>query len=350
MPNQMLHAHRRVIALWTVLIHAIFPMLGCRASDPTSRIIFLDGAGHFGSATKVKSGLRRAGYKGQFEGFVWTSFLGWGVDHLVQANSESVANKLVDRIQQVRSEHPDGYLALMGLSAGSAVILAALERLPEDQQVDDVVLFQPSVSSDRELTPALEHVRHRVIATYCRWDAILAAMAISADQQLAKPAGQVGFKTPRPMSPKQRRQYLKLLSIPWQKRYASAGWGGIKGWHVSSTNPRFVQRYIAPYVLTSVKYAKSRALKRRIDAREAKWKTPQDQPSPSVDDNRDSSNQGDTTRTNSHDSDNTIQIETGDTNSSDRIELQQQNAAPAPRQIQVGNEPAPVHPSKTPQP
>lgn len=251
-------------------------LTGCQASDPSSRIIFLDGASHFGSATKVKSGLRRAGYSGEFEGFVWTSFLGWGVDHLVQANSEGVAIRLANRIREVRAEYPDGYLALMSLSAGSAVILGALEHLPEGVTVDDVVLFQPSVASDRELTRALEHVRRRMIATHCRWDGILAALAISADQHLAKPAGQIGFQSPRPMTVKQRRQYIKLLSIPWQKRYASAGWGGINGWHVSSTSPGFVKRYIAPYVLTSVRHAKSRAMRDRLDAREADWQASDD--------------------------------------------------------------------------
>jgi len=263
----------RTVGLIAVILISIAALSGCQAADPTAHIIFLDGASHFGSATKVRSGLRRAGYRGEFEGFVWTSFLGWGVDHLVRANSESVAIKLANRIREVRTEHPDGYLALMGLSAGSAVILGALERLPEGQTVDDVVLFQPSVASDRELTRALEHVRRRMIATHCRWDAILAAMAISADQHIAKPAGQIGFQSPRPMSAKQRRQYIKLLSIPWQKRYAASGWGGIKGWHVSSTSPGFVRRYIAPYVLTSVRHAKSRAMRDRLDAREAEWQS-----------------------------------------------------------------------------
>lgn len=269
-----------------LLLAAALLATGCRAGDPSAHIIFLDGAGYFGSATQVKHGLRRAGYRGAFEGFVWTSFLGWGVDHLVTANSTAVAHKLARRIERIRSSHPDGYVALMGLSAGSAVILAALEQLPDNQSVDDVVLFQPSVASDRELTPALRHVRHRLIATYCRWDAILAALAISADQRLAKPAGQIGFKPPRPMSPEQRRQYIKLLSIPWRKRYASAGWGGIKGWHVSSTNPTFVERYIAPYILTSVKYARSRAYKRKLDAHAAQWEHPTARQSPRHDPNK----------------------------------------------------------------
>ena len=231
---------------------------GCASRDPSQRIIFLDGASHCGCGWSVSRGMRAAGFQGEFRGFVWTSFLLWGADHLVAARSPAKADRLARQIIVFRHMHPDGYLALMGLSAGSAVILAALERLPDDVQVDYVVLFQPSVSASRDLGPALRHVKEALYATCSGQDAILAALPVNADGQPGPPAGRTGFRVPLGLTESQRQPYRKVVNVPWRPTYRRYGWGG---GHTASTKPRFVQHVLAPRVLPKDARSKTPHLK-----------------------------------------------------------------------------------------
>jgi pimeloyl-ACP methyl ester carboxylesterase len=210
-------------------------------------VIFLDGAGHFTAGGNVKKGLRLAGYDGQFKTYVWTSFLGWGADHLLVAGSSLKAKGLADRIEQFRREHPDGDIHVMGLSAGTAVVLNALERLPEGTEVDTVVLFSSSVHANRDLTPALQHVRRALYATCSRYDLILGSLVITADGATGSPAGRTGFRIP-PGVPKEKRvAYAKLVNLSWTPNYVAYGWNG---GHVAATKAEFVKHVIAPRVMT----------------------------------------------------------------------------------------------------
>lgn len=216
---------------------------GC-ASEPTAaKVIFLDGAGHFGAGSSVQSGLRKAGYRGGFEEFVWTSFLLWGADHLFAARSGENAERLARQITEFRQAEPEGYLTVMSLSAGSSVALSALERLPDDVQVDYLVLFQPSVSSKRNLAPALRHVKRRLYATASQRDAILATMLVTADGRAETPAGRYGFQCPPGVSRAERAQYSKVRNLRWHSKYDQLGWDG---GHTSSTDSKFVKYVIAP--------------------------------------------------------------------------------------------------------
>lgn len=219
---------------------------GCSSTPERGRIIFLDGAGNFSAGPQVRKGVQRAGFHGKFQGFVWTSFLLWGVDHLVAARNPLNAERLAQSIEHYRHDNPDTYLAVMGLSSGTAVVLAALERLPDDVAVDYVVLFQPSVVRDRNLAPAMRHVKGRLYATCSHIDGVLATLAVTADGSLGQPAGRSGFRIPPGISDQDRQQYRKVVNIPWRSKYKRYGWDG---GHVSSTRAKFVQHVIAPYVL-----------------------------------------------------------------------------------------------------
>ncbi|HNO76652.1 MAG TPA: hypothetical protein PKN33_01225 [Phycisphaerae bacterium] len=219
---------------------------GCAEIDPSKRVVFLDGASYFGAGPSVKSGLRNAGYDGEFRGFVWTSFLLWGADHLIAARSTLNAKNLAGYIERYYRDQPDGELTLMGLSAGSAVILNALERLPENMMVENVVLFQPSVSASHNLTPALLHVRGKLYATCSRRDAILATLGVNADGESGAPAGRSGFRIASGLTTKQRQLYTKVVNLPWRRQYNKYGW---RGGHVTSTSRKFVKHIIAPRVM-----------------------------------------------------------------------------------------------------
>jgi hypothetical protein len=235
-----------ITARLAVVCVALPVVTGCTQVDTRERVIFLDGAGHFTAGHSVERGLRSAGFNGEFDTFIWSSFLGWGADQLLAAHDSSKAQELADEIVEFRRENPNGYLSLMALSAGSAVAISALERVPLDIHVDNVVLFEPSVSATRDLSRALRRVQHRMYATCSRKDLILASLLVNADGEPGPPAGRTGFQVPPDLPRSHRMQYRKVVNMPWRERYRKYGW---RGGHVDSTSSRFVQHYIAPRML-----------------------------------------------------------------------------------------------------
>jgi hypothetical protein len=199
---------------------------GCRPATRSPLVMFLDGAGHFGAGYSVRSGLERGGYIGAFEVFNWSSFLGPGADHLVVARSKGKAHQLSQRIKDARARFPNGKIYVMGLSAGTALIVSALEDLPKGVHVDGVVLFSSSVSSQRNLAAALRHVDGRFYATYSPHDVILSGLAINADGGEGPPAGLTGFVLPRKLEWDDKPQYAKVVNVPWQPSYVGFGWHG----------------------------------------------------------------------------------------------------------------------------
>ncbi len=237
--------------------------VGCQPASRSPKVIFLDGAGHFGANHSVRWGLERAGYIGAFETFAWSSWLGPGADHLVVARSKGKARQLADRIIEARREYPKGKIYLMGLSAGTALIISALERLPENIWVDGVVLFSSSASAERNLSRALERVRGRFYATCSQHDGILTSLAVNADGGSGPPAGLRGFVVPMKLSRQEMAQYNKVVNLPWKSPYIRFGW---RGGHVKATTRGFVQRVIAPRILSTEPYPLDRPLIARPSA------------------------------------------------------------------------------------
>ena len=237
---------------------------GCGSAYRSPKVIFLDGAGHFGADFSVRQGLGRAGYLGDFETFSWSSWLGPGADHLVVARSKGKARQLADRVVEVRREYPQGKIYLMGLSAGTALIVSALEQLPKDVCVDGVVLFSSSVSGGRDLTRALQHVNGRLYATCSEHDGILSGVAVNADGGTGLPAGLHGFTMPISIAREGVRQYAKAVNIGWQASYVGFGW---HGGHVQATTAGFVEHVIAPRMLSDDPYPLDRPIAGRRVAR-----------------------------------------------------------------------------------
>lgn len=234
---------------------------GCAENTRGPVVFYLDGAGWYGSAGSVESGLRKAGYTGEFQRFSWSSFLGPATDHLLAANSTLNAQRLANRIEEARSAHPDAPINVMGLSAGSSVILLALQQLKEGVQVDNVVLFSPSVSSEHNLMKAMRHVKRNLYATTSPHDSILGALPVNADGKGGPPAGRAGFRFPRGAGRETTAAYQRVINVPWQPSYSGYGWSGS---HVSVTDREFVAGVIAPRILTTEPYPLDRSIAARF--------------------------------------------------------------------------------------
>ena len=200
----------------------------------------------------MRDGLGDAGYKGKIEIFSWTSLLGPGADHLL-AGSKAKGRKLAKRIQKFCADDPNCEIHMIGLSAGTAIVMSALEAMPTWVRVDYVVLLGSSVSGDRDLTAAMRHVKRRLYATVSPEDAVLSGLGVNADGSPGLPAGLRGFRPPpgATLGTEGLAAYKRVVNIPWKPAYMAYGW---YGGHVQTTSSDFIRSVIAPRILDKQAY------------------------------------------------------------------------------------------------
>lgn len=243
----------RTLSLLAVLLLA--GLTGCQAaSNGFGKMYGCDGSGagiiiRWGPS--ARQGLVEAGYKGLMEPYRWQTGGGFAVDHLSSVDyKRRVAKGLADQVAQHRRAYPNDPVYLAGLSAGCAVVLYALEELPPEVSVDQVILLSPSVSADFDLNPALKHVRGRIYAFTSERDLVLkelAANSVSADGRKVGQdlAGVRGFHLPG-QSPAELAYGGKVRNISWRPEFARYGHNG---GHTDVVATPFVRQFVAPLVV-----------------------------------------------------------------------------------------------------
>lgn len=253
---------RRIVQTST-FVSALFLLGGCSQlqGDRAEReqrgfVFYCDGSGG-GSVLKnystgIKKGLLDAGYEGSGEMFPWNTGLGVTADH---TSSESYkrgkARQLASQIAEYESKHPGAPVTLMGLSAGTAVAVFALEELPRGVDVENVILLSPSIGADYDLGRALRHVKGKMYVFTSTKDAVLTYLVRNvgtADRRESEPAGIYGFRRPRSASRDAMSDYAKVVHIQWRQEFARYG---DLGGHTDVVNAAFVQKFIAPLVMTA---------------------------------------------------------------------------------------------------
>lgn len=232
-------------ALTVASLLAFCASSGCAENLASNSIVYYcDGAGWYTGSAKVQSGLKQAKFPGGFERYGWSTFLGPGTDHLIAARSTGVAKGLTRKIEKHLRDHPEADVHLIGLSAGTAVVLNAIEQLPADVKVSNVVLLSSSASSQRDLTKIMQRVSGSLYNTVSRRDSILSALTVNADGGEGRPAGAVGFRRPRgARRPGSDLAYRRVINLPWKPAYLAYDWDG---GHTRVTSSKFIRSVIAP--------------------------------------------------------------------------------------------------------
>jgi len=251
----MLTTFPRHASVFTVFLVSACSLVGCDKSSSGPVTLFLDGAGWFAGSGPVSAGLREAGDKGDFETFVWSSGLGPAHDHLLVAGNKSLGRRLARKVEKLRQGAPNARINVIALSAGTSVVLNALEQLKPGVVVDNVVLLSSSASGSRDLTPLMHHVRGRLYATCSTNDGILSGLITNADHKGGDPAGLSGFRPPRNNSPATRAAYSRVVNLHWKPAYLAYDWNG---GHTAATNRKFIAAVIAPRILSDEPYPADR--------------------------------------------------------------------------------------------
>ncbi len=227
---------------------------GCATTPPVYTghgvVFYGDGAGGGGITNwgpGVKKGLHDAGFEGTFDEFPWETGMGVIADQDASvAYKREQGKKLADIISAHHSQHPNDPLYLMGLSAGTAVVVYTLEVLPESVPIEAVVLLSGSLSSGHNLTDALRRVEGDVYVTTSQRDAILRGVVPetgSADREFVGDdvIGVHGCHMPKGAPPETPRLYSKVVVLAWNPSFAQYG---DAGGHTDTTNPAFVARLV----------------------------------------------------------------------------------------------------------
>lgn len=220
--------------------------------DPYGKIYYLDGAGNLGfGQDTVPRAMRAAGFKGDVENIIWTTFTGPLGDQLIRANARLRADGLKNAIIRYRRAHSDSEVHVIGLSAGTGVSVWAVESLPAGMMVDNVVLLGSSLSSTYDLTKCLEHIKGKLYVLYSSRDAVLSGfipMTGTIDgQYFTQPIGLVGVRMPARVSQRTAQLYRsKIVAVPWRPAFERYGYAG---GHTDATSYSFLKYYIAQQLL-----------------------------------------------------------------------------------------------------
>ncbi len=219
------------------------------------RVYYLDGAGGGGGLTNwgngVRDGLKAAGFEGDFINFRWQTGAGVAVDQVTPTGvKRAQARKLAAMIREYQNTNPGEAVNLMGLSAGTAVAVFALEELREGHAIDNAILLGSSLNADYDLTEALKRIRNRVYVFTSNRDTVLRflmPMTGTADRKTlgGKAAGITGFLLPPKANAQTRRLYAKVVNVAWVPEFEQAGHAG---GHTDVVNRRFIKQYVAPLV------------------------------------------------------------------------------------------------------
>jgi len=206
-------------------------------------VIALSGVGGvLGEVERIRQGLAQGGVECAIEEFDWSAG-DMLVDQTDLAANKAKARMLTRRIETYFTEHPGCPVHLFGVSAGTGLVVWALEDLEPGRRVDNVVLIASSLSARYDLRGALRKVGGRLYNHYSAVDGVLGVMVPAAgtvDRAAGLAGGLRGFRAPSGAEPLYGE---RLQQVGWSTE--DSRWGHV-GSHMGATQPPYVREYMAP--------------------------------------------------------------------------------------------------------
>ena len=213
-------------------------------------VVCLSGAGGMmGETDRLREGLVSGGVNSAIETFEWSRG-GVLADQTGVDYNHRKARELSRRIEGYRKSHPGRPVHLIGVSAGTGLVVWALEDLDESDAVTGAVLISSSLDTRYDLTKALARVTDHLYSFNSVADTILSLGVTwtgTVDRGGGLAGGLVGFSPPDKASDETKALYKnKLIEISWWPGDMILGHLGD---HLGATSPSYVKAKIAPIVL-----------------------------------------------------------------------------------------------------
>ena len=159
------------------------------------------------------------------------------------------ADELAAFIRDYRAKHPGRPIYIVAKSAGTGLVLFALQVLPANS-VERVILLSAAVSPTYDLRPALRATRREVVSFYSRNDRYMLGWGTShfgtVDRYYGNGAGLTGFVVPPALTEQDRQLYGRLIQVPFSTRMLLEGVS--TGSHHSTSSQAFVTAEVVPWL------------------------------------------------------------------------------------------------------
>ncbi len=218
--------------------------------EPQGVVFLVSGIGGVSPLVPAaKVALPLAGVKHELREFSWQHGKGRHLRDLQDTpHIHEKAEELAKQIRELHEREPNCRIYLVGHSAGTAIVIHAVELLPS-QTVERVILLSSALSPSYNLTAALRATRGEIVSFYSQLDRMLLWWGTrefgTTDRIYGPGAGLNGFKTPDNLDEEGKRLYERLVQVPWTLdktlEFQSGG-------HHGTTTPWFLGRQVAPWL------------------------------------------------------------------------------------------------------
>lgn len=215
------------------------------APMPAATVFVANGAGNYQMTTRaLRNLIRKTGEPLEFITFDWSHgkhrFL---ADQIHESHARIQGKRLADAIIAYHADHPGLPIYLLGHSAGTTVVMVALEEM-HDPIVERAILLSPSLSAEYDVRPALRSVKQGLHVFYSHYDYVYLGLATglvgTPDRRWTAAAGRTGFRVSADLEPE---LLGKLVQRPWRASDIALG---NNGGHFGNTKPQFLRAYIMP--------------------------------------------------------------------------------------------------------
>jgi len=212
-------------------------------------VVCLSGAGGFmGEAARLHRGLVAGGADCAIEEFDWSTGLVL-VDQVNRSGNRRKAAALARRIETYHQAYPGRPVHLVGVSAGTGLVVWALEDLAPGHRASTATLIAPSLWQKYDLAAALARLEGDLHVYHSRLDAVLGVLVPlvgTVDRGGLVAAGLGGFTLPDGADERMRALYAaRLKQVAWKAADAARGHVGD---HLGATREAYVREQMAPLV------------------------------------------------------------------------------------------------------
>jgi len=252
---------KQLIICLTTLSTAVF--CGCENNSKfinparleAGLVVILPGIeGESGANQNVRDGLDNAGIDRSLQIWHWgrpIPLVGIFVNQIDFIGNYLAAERLAQRIIKYQDEHPDRPVHIIGHSGGGGIAVFIASAMPEGREVTGVILLSASISSNHDITKALQHCSSGIVNFYNKNDGVLLGLMTTVLGNVGgahgPSAGLLGFTLPdEKASDEKRLAYQKLYQVPMTGAMVAGSTA-----HFAATQPSFVTSYVYPWVVST---------------------------------------------------------------------------------------------------
>ncbi len=222
-----------LIALLKVATGCMQPPIVSTCCPEAGVVVMLPGVEGSGwQLTGMVKGLQEAGLDRRIDIIAWGKYPFGSLDNLMNIKANRCrAREIATRITEHHSANPEAPITLLGYSGGGGIAILTAEALPEDVEVDRIILIAAALAPEYDLSRALPRCHFGLVSFYSPRDRFFLGIGTSLfgtiDRKNTDSAGRVGFLD----ADGQLQTSPKIEQIEWTSEWLKLGhWGGHLGW------------------------------------------------------------------------------------------------------------------------